>query len=101
MSGSYCSKKVSPFSFFFFPNQVDKSSVEEPISDSEVKSSVSENNVDAMVSEHEALKVVEARCSHQSCVFAAIFVLILSASATYLFSQNSFFNFDGKCFQLP
>lgn len=80
---------------------MDKSSGEEPISCSEVKSSVSENNVDVMVSENEAVKAVETRHSHQICVFVAIFILLISASATYLFSQDSFFNFEGKCFQWP
>lgn len=63
-----------------------------------MRSSVSENSADVKV---KALKKVETRHSSRICLFMAIFVLLLSVSAIYLFKQNFQFGFDGQLSSWP
>ncbi|KAL4639875.1 hypothetical protein ACB092_03G250300 [Castanea dentata] len=81
--------------------QLDKPSEKAPICETKMRSSVSENSADVKVSKSKALKKVETRHSSRICIFMAIFVLILSVSAIYLFKKNFQFGFDGQLSSWP
>lgn len=81
--------------------QLDKPSEEAPIRETKMRSSFSENSADVKVSKSKALKKVETRHSSRICIFMAIFVLLLSVSAIYLFNQNFQFGFDGQLSSWP
>nr|XP_023928491.1 WPP domain-interacting tail-anchored protein 2 isoform X1 [Quercus suber]XP_023928499.1 WPP domain-interacting tail-anchored protein 2 isoform X1 [Quercus suber]XP_023928508.1 WPP domain-interacting tail-anchored protein 2 isoform X1 [Quercus suber] len=81
--------------------QLDKPSEEAPICETKMRSYVSENSADVKVSKSKALKKVETRHYRRICIFMAIFVLLLSVSAIYLFNQNFQFGFDGQLSSWP